>query len=225
MYKIIFVDLDSTLLNDNKKISEENSKAIKRAYIEKGIITVITTGRPEHYVREIYETNNDIFADYIIACNGAVIKNQKTNEYIKNCFFSNDDVKNLREIFVKEEGNYLIMDSAEKSIIQKTKCFDVANIGITNYNDNIYQNNVIVSCTIGGELKSIEKIRKKIIELKTLEPTPICNYVYEEDGKVFTSKYIDVIKSGCTKKNAIQLLIEKLNIKQEEIIVIGDRWK
>ena len=175
MYKMIFVDLDSTLLDDSKKISQENVNSIKRAYTEKGVITVITTGRPEHYVREIYKSNIGIFADYIIASNGAVIKNGKDN------------------------------------------------IGISNDENNVTHENVIVSCTIEAKLKNIEKIRQKIMKIKTLESTPICNYVYEENGKKFTSKYIDIVKAGCTKKNAIQLLVNKLNIKQEEIIVIGDR--
>lgn len=225
MYKMMFVDLDGTLLNDSKKVSKEDTEAIKKAYTEKGIITVITTGRPEYYVQEIYESNTSIFADYIIACNGAIIKNQKTNDYLKNSSFSNEDIKNLEKIFITKKGNYLIMDSAKKSMLQKAECFDVKNIGISNSKNDINQNNIkddIVSCTIGAELKALEEIRNDILELQTLEPTPICNYLYEENGKVFTSKYIDVIKAGCTKKNAIQILAEKFHIKQEEIIVIGD---
>ena len=31
MYKAVFLDLDGTLLDDNKKISEENKEAIKQA--------------------------------------------------------------------------------------------------------------------------------------------------------------------------------------------------
>lgn len=223
MYKMIFVDLDSTLLDDSKKISQENVNSIKRAYTEKGVITVITTGRPEHYVREIYKSNIGIFADYIIASNGAVIKNQKTNEYLKNSVFSSDEVKILKDIFIKEKGDCLIMDSTEKSIYEKSKWDGKDNIGISNDKNNVTKENVIVSCTIEAKLKNIEKIRQKIMEIKTLESTPICNYVYEENGKKFTSKYIDIVKAGCTKKNAIQLLVNKLNIKQEEIIVIGDR--
>ena len=38
---MIIVDLDGTLLNDAKEASKENIKAIKRAYEEKGVISVI----------------------------------------------------------------------------------------------------------------------------------------------------------------------------------------
>ena len=40
MYKIIFIDLDGTLLNDKKEISDENIKQLNRAYNEKGIKTI-----------------------------------------------------------------------------------------------------------------------------------------------------------------------------------------
>ena len=53
MYKMIILDLDGTLLDDYKKISEENLKLIKRAYDEKGIISVIATGRPLGYANDI----------------------------------------------------------------------------------------------------------------------------------------------------------------------------
>ena len=41
MYKIIFIDLDGTLLNDKKEISDENIKQLNRVYNEKGIKTII----------------------------------------------------------------------------------------------------------------------------------------------------------------------------------------
>lgn len=53
MYKMIILDLDGTLLNDYKQVSEENIKMIKRAYKEKGIISVIATGRPLGYAKAI----------------------------------------------------------------------------------------------------------------------------------------------------------------------------
>ena len=44
MYKCIFCDLDGTLLNDDKKISSANLKAIERARAA-GVKFVVCTGR------------------------------------------------------------------------------------------------------------------------------------------------------------------------------------
>ena len=77
-------------------------------------------------------------------------------------------------------------------------------------------------CLIGGNSSALEKIIKKINTLEEIEPSIICNYLCKTEAGTFESKYIDMIKKGCSKKNAIQILADKLGIKQEEIMVMGD---
>ena len=43
--KILFIDLDGTLLTDTKEITQENLRAIQKA-TELGHAIVVTTGRP-----------------------------------------------------------------------------------------------------------------------------------------------------------------------------------
>lgn len=43
-YKLICIDMDGTLLDDNHNISDENYKAIKEAQ-KKGVMVVLCTGR------------------------------------------------------------------------------------------------------------------------------------------------------------------------------------
>lgn len=63
MYKIIFIDLDGTLLNDKKEISDKNLKQLNRVYNEKGIKTIITSGRQVGYIKNIYDKYNCHFGD------------------------------------------------------------------------------------------------------------------------------------------------------------------
>ena len=44
-YKIIFIDIDGTLVNDEKQVTQRTINTIKKLK-EKGIITVLTSGRP-----------------------------------------------------------------------------------------------------------------------------------------------------------------------------------
>ena len=87
------------------------------------------------------------------------------------------------------------------------------------YND---ANLIKLLCLIGGEVPVLEKIIKKINTLDGIESSVICNYLYKAKGITYESKYIDIMKKGCSKKNAIHILANKLGIKQEEIIVMGD---
>ena len=68
----------------------------------------------------------------------------------------------------------------------------------------------------------LEKIIKKINTLEGIDSSVVCTYLYKSEENTYESKYIDIVKNGCTKKNAIYTLADKLRIKQEEIIVMGD---
>ena len=70
MYKIIFIDIDGTLRNDRKEITEKTKEAIHKV-VEKGIYVVICSGRPGKYVEEI--SKEALASSYVIGCNGGEI--------------------------------------------------------------------------------------------------------------------------------------------------------
>ncbi len=232
MYKMIIVDLDGTLLNDYKEVSKENINLMKRAYEEKGIISVIATGRPLGYASEICTLYNNCFGNYIIASNGAIIKDIKNNEYINKITLTNREILSLRDIYLEEQADYIILCTEERSITE-TKYQETVDWG-TNLNkekakiENIEEilkenpNTTGVLCIMGGDISVLEKILKRIEILENVQTSVICNYTYKSKNYIINQKYIDVTKKGCTKKNAIHILADKLGIKQEEIIVMGD---
>ena len=80
--KILFLDLDGTLLNDKKEITEENLAAIDKA-IEAGHAVVVTTGRPRGgIIAQIKALKMDRPGCYAIAANGATIYDTHTGEVI-----------------------------------------------------------------------------------------------------------------------------------------------
>ena len=71
--KILFTDLDGTLLNDQKQISEGNLAAIRQA-LDLGHKVVISTGRALASAKKQAETLGLTMPGcYIIAFNGACI--------------------------------------------------------------------------------------------------------------------------------------------------------
>lgn len=235
MYKMIVVDLDGTLLNDAKKVSKENADLIKRAYEEKGIITVIATGRPLGYAKEICELYGDYFANYIIAANGATIKNIKTNEYVENITFTNEEVLTLRNIYLEEKMDYMMAYTDEKVITETRDNKDFEGAGVSasqkktkveSIEESIKNDSDIVKlCLMGGEISALQRIIEKVKKIDGIESSVVCSYLYKTEENTFESKYIDINKSGCSKKSAIHTLADKLGIKQEEIIVMGDGRK
>ena len=51
MYKLVAIDVDGTLINNERKITPKTIEAIKRA-IEKNVKIVISTARPFYRVKE-----------------------------------------------------------------------------------------------------------------------------------------------------------------------------
>jgi Cof subfamily protein (haloacid dehalogenase superfamily) len=224
MYKVIFIDLDGTLLNDSKELSEENLKQLNRAYEEKGIKTIITTGRQTGYIQNIYDKYNCHFGDYIISNNGAIVKNIKTNEYINKESIPVEDLHFLREVALETELNYLLIYTEERAYIEKKPFIKTQKEIVV---DNIYdffvnRDEPLFLCTTGGDIENLEKAINKISKYPNLSSTPICDYNVIIDNKTYNHKYIDVGKTESTKQSAILKVLDKFNINSDEMIVIGD---
>ncbi len=236
MYKMIIVDLDGTLLNDAKEASKENIKAIKRAYEEKGIISVIATGRPLEFANDICNIYGNCFGNYIIACNGAIIKDIEKDEYIQKITFTNDEILNFRSMYIEENADYMILATEKRQLVETRNSEGLNNAGVSIVEKKTEVNNIAeelrenrnganLACLIGGENSIIEKIASKINKMEDIEKAVISSYLYKNGENIFKSKYIDILKKGCNKKNGIEILAQKLGIRQEEIIVMGDRRK
>ncbi|TBT04552.1 HAD-IIB family hydrolase, partial [Vibrio parahaemolyticus] len=82
MYKLIALDMDGTLLNSDKAISEENKHAIAKAR-EVGVTVVLASGRPlEGMQAKLDELNIHSDKDFVLFYNGSMVKNVGTNEII-----------------------------------------------------------------------------------------------------------------------------------------------
>ena len=81
--KIFFLDLDGTLLTDEKLISADTYSALKK-FCEAGNVIAVNSGRPMKSITDTMKALKlDIFKEaYAIAFNGAWIRNVKTGEDI-----------------------------------------------------------------------------------------------------------------------------------------------
>lgn len=234
MYKMICLDLDGTVLNDCKEISKENINLIRKAYNEKGIICVFATGRPLEYVDAICNSYDSFLANYIIANNGAIIRDNKNDEVIYKASITNAQLLDLKNIFLEENADYMIVYTDKQQILREARnakalkdsaiIVNKKDSELKHIEDTIKNNPHLSSllCMIGGDMSVLENIISRLQEIKGLETPGIGNYSHKTKTYSFESKFIDVMKKGCSKKNAICFLADKLQIKKEEIIVMGD---
>ena len=103
-YKIIGIDLDGTLLNSFKRISNKNLNALS-AYINRGGIPVIVTGRSSVSAYKYFNKIQKHSARKLrfIACfNGAYIYDQLENKEYKR-FISNEIAKEIYDYAQKNK--------------------------------------------------------------------------------------------------------------------------
>lgn len=94
MYKMFIVDLDDTLLDNKKKISEINKKAIKKLR-DKGILFTVFTGREYHLARDyIEELKLEI---PFVLHNGALITNNEGEIFLKKMISREDTIQIIKE--------------------------------------------------------------------------------------------------------------------------------
>lgn len=98
MIRIIGLDLDGTLLNDDKKICKRNIEVLQKAK-EQGVKVVLCSGRsPEGMQRELTALDLKKEGQYGIGLNGAVIYEADTGRIIKRTLMKPEAVVQLVEL-------------------------------------------------------------------------------------------------------------------------------
>lgn len=223
MYKMLAIDLDGTLLNSDKEISEENEKCIKLA-IKKGIKVVICSGR-------IYP-GAKIFADQLsvveplIVCNGAVIKDVKTGEEYFSNMLSKEDCYRIIDILHSEDIYFHTyvddvmyaekLDYAALYYMIKSKDlrsdFRIDVKVVESVKDIIEKSSVSPAkiVVMSSQLEALARARQLVEDIKSIE--------------VVSSNFdnFEVINRGVSKGRALEIISRRLNIRREEIFAIGD---
>ena len=106
-YKIIFTDLDDTLLNSEKKISQIDKEAIMKAQ-EAGIKFVLASGRPTFAMYDLAkELELEKYGSFILSFNGSIITNCKSGKHIFEESLTKEDL-HLMYDFAKENSCHII---------------------------------------------------------------------------------------------------------------------
>jgi len=221
---MICIDLDGTLLNDKHEISEEN-KRVLREVAESGVYVVLTTGRL--FSSGKYYAHTIGIEPWIIASNGAYIKDTKEGTRISNYPLNNSQLDSICSIIEKHGlsmnfntfetviSNEEFTEDNSHVIVNKTAPEELKIKLLVNKNiRQVYEKNkgkILKILLIFKEKRSI--INNIRTELKALETVDV----------VSSSKYnLEIMSKGVSKAQGVKILAEFLDISSEEIICIGD---
>ena len=240
MLKLLAIDLDGTLLNSYGDISNENKEAIKYA-LNKGVEVVLASGRDPLTMQKISKELE--IKNYLIAGNGASVYDIKAQKNIYENFI--DTNKALKIIKMCKENSIFFNLYTDKGIITESLNFNVkvfnsennhkasekqTNIEILKDIYEYAQNNPlnILKIIICDDSKIIfNNISQKLKQIRGIEVLDVA-HMSRKIIRVGTEEveieyyYTEVSSKDVDKWNAIEYLINTLQIKKEEVMAIVD---
>lgn len=218
MYKLVAMDMDGTLLRDDKSISDRTKKTIQEAK-DKGAIVVLATGRPiEGVTKYLKELNMHTDSDYVLSYNGALVQKTKNKEVISKVSLKGEDYHYLKNISDELGVNIHAFCEKKGLITPKNSKYTEVEAEINNIDINVLDINetknddVIIKIMMIDEPEilgaAIEKLPKEIYEKYTVVRS--------------TPYFLEFLNKNANKGVGVELLAKYLGIKQDEIITLGD---
>lgn len=218
--KALFLDLDGTLLNDQKEITPGNRAAIEKA-LAAGHRVVITTGRPLvsaiEQARRLELTSPGC---YLIAFNGGILYDTGAQKVL---FEETVPLELVRAIFAEANRRELHIQTYDESrVLVEPRCDDAA---IRRYCSNILMEHTVIPSV---DALTREPAKMLVIDYQNKEPLiAFRDWVLERYGEQLDSffsceEYLEIIPRGLSKGNALLQLAQRLGIPREHTVSAGD---
>ncbi|QQF62326.1 HAD family phosphatase [Bacillus mojavensis] len=190
--KLIAIDMDGTLLNDEQLISDENRNAIREAE-DKGVYVVISTGRTLMTCRELAESLK--LSSFLITANGSEIWDSNFN-LVERKLLHTDHIKMMWDLRNKHNTNFWA------STVNK--------VWRGEFPENITDHEWL---KFGFDIEDDDIRNEVLAELRKNKELEITNS---------SPTNIEVNALGINKAAALAKVSEKLGFTMENVMAMGD---
>lgn len=215
MIRLIAIDLDGTLLNDNLEIVPRTREAV-RATVDLGVTVAIATGRM-HASAEPFAAELDIQAP-IISCNGAMIREAGAAE----------------PMFHLTVPASLAAEVLERAVTERATveyfCDDIFYVTHVDHWARWYWERTGCPPVPVGDLRRLGKSEPtKILIVGTPEENAhrLPRLQEEYDGQLYVTlslpEYIELLHPQVSKANALRWLADYLGVEMAQTMALGDQ--
>lgn len=216
---IIALDLDGTLLTDEKTISEKNIKTIQAAK-EAGHVVVIATGRP-HRVSKQYYSQLELTTP-MVNMNGAYVHHPKDRSFgIKHSPLSKDVAFDIFDIANHYGSKNIMAEIKDEVYVEKEDDSLLTNFFTAGLKEQAIFGNLKEnlsddpsSILIYPEEQAISQIHEALTE----------NHASLIDHRNWSDPFhvVEIIRSGLHKAIGLQMISDYYDIPADRIIAFGD---
>jgi hypothetical protein len=217
-YKILVLDLDGTLTNGKKQITEHTREVLIRAQ-ERGLKVVLASGRPTYGIVPIAEKLElNRFGGYILAYNGGNIINYATKEVMYAKVLDPEVLPYLYKMakendfaIVTYEDQYVVTETPDDMYVQKEAILNVMQTKkVPNFLEAVTF--PVEKCLIVGEETRLARLEKEMYE------------ALKGRMEVYRSEpyFLELVPKGIDKAQSLAVLLEEIGMTREEMIACGD---
>ena len=224
--KLIAIDLDGTLLNSNRIVSEENFQAIQEAK-DAGIQAVLCTGRPLRSMNYLLDEvglkgDNDLAITY----NGGLIQKTSTGEVVHEMTLDRDDCLEIYELSqqLNLPVNYIDLDFIYEPDYPEGRS-SIYNKGET----NIPTNQALQFANIKiDDLPNPFTINKAVMSRPAHELDEAISLIpaeYHQKFNIYKSQasILEILPKNVDKGHAMRIVGDMLGLNKNQIMGIGDQ--
>ncbi|EHJ06674.1 Cof-type HAD-IIB family hydrolase [Staphylococcus simiae] len=214
---LICLDLDGTLLNDNKEISNYTKQVLNELQ-QRGHYIMIATGRPYRASQIYYHELN--LTTPIVNFNGAYVHHPKDKTFntvheILDLNVARNIIQGLQQYqvsnIIAEVKDYVFINNHDPRLFE----------GFSMGNPRIQTGNLLVQLNESPTSLLIEAEEDKIPEIKEMLTHIYANHIeHRRWGAPFP--VIEIVKRGINKARGIEQARQFLNVDAEHIIAFGD---
>ncbi|WP_400246897.1 Cof-type HAD-IIB family hydrolase [Niallia sp. JL1B1071] len=205
-YKIVFIDIDGTLVNEEKKIPHDAKLAIKELK-KRNIPIVLATGRAPYFFADILTELN--LSSYI-SFNGSYVVHEKEEIYKKPIPI--ETLEELEQIALKNNQPLVFQGSKEccanhQEHAHIIESFQSLKLNAPSYRKDFWKEADIYQCLLFCEEKEEKLYEETFSTIQFVRWHPLS---------------MDVIPTGGSKAEGIAEILNILNIDPQDAVAFGD---
>lgn len=218
--KALFLDLDGTLLNDQKEITPGNRSAIERA-LKEGHKVIINTGRPlVSAVEQAEKLGLTEEGCYVVSYNGGILYDMGNR---KEIFKMTIPLSYVGEVFDEANRRELhIQTYGQEKVLVEARCDDYP---IRRYCSIIHMEYKVIDDVHNlteEPVKMLLQDLETMDRLREFESWILEKYDGILDAFFSCKEYLEIVPKGLNKGNALRQMARLLDIPMENTIAVGD---
>ena len=219
-YRAIALDLDGTLTNHDKVVTQKTREALLQAEAE-GVVIILASGRPTYGIEPVAECLElDKRGGYILSYNGGNIVNAKTGEKLFAQFLPDEMIPILYR-YAKEKnhallgyaGNEIITEMPDDPYVKEESRINKMNIRkVENLFEALEPHPTKLLMT--GDPADMLKAENELSE------------ILGDRMDIFRSApfFLELVPKGIDKAKSLLRLLSKINLTPADMIAFGDGY-